>query len=123
VAGWLGWLGSRRRTNCWCGDRWNSVQRLRLWPGLRLLRRTGVRLLWRLCLCLLRRVRPSVRLRSRILRRIWIELPCCSPRIRILRASVLSRVSLRLVIGEGAERLESVEHPAHTCACAITLAG
>jgi hypothetical protein len=28
-----------------------------------------------------------------------------------------------LVIGEDAERLESAEHPAHTCACAITLAG
>jgi hypothetical protein len=113
VAGRLGWLGcrSRRRTNCWGGDRRNSVQRLRLWPRLWLLRRTGVRLLWRLCPRLLRRVRPSVlwrvrasvRLRSRILRRVWIELLCSrllrSPvPARILRPSVLSRVSIRLVI-------------------------
>jgi hypothetical protein len=108
VAGRLGWLGcrSRRRTNCWRGDRWNSVQRLRLWPRLWLLRRAGVRLLWRLCPRLLRRVRPSVlrrvrpgvRLRSRIPRRVWIELlrspvPAC-----VLRPSVQSRVSKRLVI-------------------------
>jgi hypothetical protein len=87
VAGWLG-SRPRRRTNCWRGDRWHSVERLRLWPG--------VRLLWRLCPCLLRRVRPSVlqlRLRSRLL---WSSV---SASIRILRwPSVLSRVSLRLVI-------------------------
>jgi hypothetical protein len=54
VARWLG-SRSRRRTNCWRGDRWHSVQRVRLWPGLRLLWRarllwrTRLRLLWRLC--------------------------------------------------------------------------
>jgi hypothetical protein len=80
VAGWLG-CRPRRRINCWCADWWNSVQRLRLRPGLRLLWRTGVRLLRRPCL--LRRVHPSVRLRSRILRRrIWIELLCS----RLLRS-------------------------------------
>ena len=74
VAGWLG-PRSRRWINCWRGDRWHSVQRVRLWSGLRLLwwtrvrllRRTKVRLLWRLRPCL-RRIRPSLlRLRSRIL--------------------------------------------------------
>jgi hypothetical protein len=99
VAGWLG-SRSRRRTHCRCGDWWNSDHRL--WPGLRLLRRTGVRLLWRVCPCLLWRVRPGVRLRSRILRRLWI--PRCSPRIRILRPSVLSRVSLRLVMARWRSR-------------------
>ena len=70
---------SRRRTNCWRGDRRHSVQRVRLWPGLRLLWRARVRLLWRLRPCLrrirpcLRRIRPSLlpgRLRSSILRRV-----------------------------------------------------
>jgi hypothetical protein len=82
----------------------SSLQRLRLWPRLRLLRRTGLRLLWRtglrvlwrLCPCVLRWVRSSVRLCSRILRRIWIPTRG-SPGIRILRPSVLSPVSLRLV--------------------------
>jgi hypothetical protein len=39
--------GSSGRTDCRCGDRWHSLQRLWLWPRLRLLRRTGLRLLWR----------------------------------------------------------------------------
>lgn len=74
---------SRRRTNCWRGDRWHSVQRVRLWSGLRLLWRTGVRLLWR-TRGLLRRVRPRClrRLRSRLLRSSLL-------RSSVLRSSVL----------------------------------
>ena len=61
-------------------------------PGYgRLLWRAGVRLLWPWRLC------PCIWLRSRILRRIWVPARG-SPGIRILRPSVLSRVSLRLVI-------------------------
>jgi hypothetical protein len=43
VAGRLGWLAcrSRRRSNCWYGDRWNSGRRPRPWPRLLLLPRTG----------------------------------------------------------------------------------
>jgi hypothetical protein len=40
VAGWLA-CRSRRRSNCWYGDRWNSGRRPRPWPRLLLLPRTG----------------------------------------------------------------------------------
>jgi hypothetical protein len=40
VAGRLG-CRSRRRSNCWYGDRWNSGRRPRPWPRLLLLPRTG----------------------------------------------------------------------------------
>src|SRR6476646_6207172 len=102
------WLGcwTRGRTNWSGGDWWHSLQRLRLWPRLRLLWRTGLRLLWWLCPRVLRRLRPRVlrRLRPRILRRLpvgllwWSRVSArCSPRIR-LRPWVLSRAWLWLVI-------------------------
>ena len=43
VAGRLG-SRSRRRSNCWYGDRWNSGRRPRPWPRLLLLPRTARRL-------------------------------------------------------------------------------
>src|SRR5262245_20492133 len=91
MAGRLGWVGwrSRRRTDCWRGDRWHCVQRLRLWPGLRLLRRSGIRLLWRLCPRLLRRVCPRVYLQlwlcSRLLSRGRHPLLCSTPWFSWLR--------------------------------------
>ena len=37
-------------------------------------------------------------------------------------AAATNQVPDESAVGEDAKRLESVEHPAHTCACAITLA-
>ena len=100
VAGWLG-SRSRRRTHCRCGDRWNSVE-LAYGPGYGYYGGPGYGYYGGYAPAYYGGYAPAYGIRSRILRRLWI--PRCSPRIRILRPSVLSRVSLRLVIARWRSR-------------------
>src|SRR6185437_5745392 len=71
----------------WRGDRWDSLERLRLRAGVWLLRRVCAGLLWRLCPGLLRWIRTLLRLL------VWLSARVSSGLWLLCRAALLWRLA------------------------------